>query len=66
MEARLKTRLSCPKGPPPDAVRMYAAIVEPAQVSAGCSSTAQHSTHQNEAQGCCPKLGPKALWGPCQ
>jgi len=29
MQARLKTRLSCPKGPPPDAAHMSSKLVDP-------------------------------------
>jgi len=32
MEARLKIRLSCTKGPPPDAVRMSSKLVDPEPV----------------------------------
>jgi len=47
MQTRLKTRLNCPKGPPPDAVHMSSKLVDPEPVQ---------NTHNYNLQQQTPKI----------
>jgi len=52
MEGRLRARLSCPKGPPPDAVHMSSKVVDPEPVQNTQQNSPAAADTQNECSMC--------------
>jgi len=62
IKARLKTRLSCPKGPPPDAVRMSSKHVDPELVYNTQKDLQQQTPKMNISASAVSTMGVTSLW----